>query len=258
MAASGVDVDGFMRDGYVAIRGAVAPGTVRACQEMIWDRLAEDGVRESEPASWPAIAEIACPEGPAFAAAGTSPALLAAYDELIGPDRYWRRKGVGGGVVARFPSEERGNSGYHIEGSFDGPGGYWVNARSRARGLLALFLFSDVGPDDSPTRLVSGSHLFIPKLLEPHGENGMLADDVAELWRPSLLCRTTAHATGQAGDVFLCHPFIVHTATWPHRGTRPRIIAQPAVHVRDGFALDGSDPSPVARAIVAGLKMAED
>jgi hypothetical protein len=64
------------------------------------------------------------------------------------------------------------------------------------------------------------------------------------------------HATGRAGDAFLCHPFLVHTATWPHQGTGPRILAQPAVPVRDGFALDGSDPSPVARAIVAGLAMA--
>jgi hypothetical protein len=35
------------------------------------------------------------------------------------------------------------------------------------------------------------------------------------------------------------------------------MIAQPAVHVRDGFVLDGSDPSPVARAVAAGLAMAE-
>jgi hypothetical protein len=33
---------------------------------------------------------------------------------------------------------------------------------------------------------------------------------------------------------YLCHPFIVHTATWPHRGTVPRIIVQPAGQVRDG------------------------
>jgi hypothetical protein len=64
-------------------------------------------------------------------------------------------------------------------------------------------------------------------------------------------------ALRQAGDVFLCHPFIVHTATWPQRGAGPRMIAQPAVHVRDGFALDGSDRSPVVRAIVAGLATAE-
>ncbi len=31
------------------------------------------------------------------------------------------------------------------------------------------------------------------------------------------------------------------------------MIAQPAVHVAAGFAVDGTDPSPVARAIVAGL-----
>ena len=47
-------------------------------------------------------------------------------------------------------------------------------------------------------------------------------------------------ATGRAGDVFLCHPFIVHTATWPHRGAGPRMIAQPSVYVPDGFAVDGT------------------
>jgi hypothetical protein len=49
---------------------------------------------------------------------------------------------------------------------------------------------------------------------------------------------------------------MVHTATWPHCGTGPRIIAQPAINVPEGFALDGSDPSPVARAIVRGLELA--
>jgi hypothetical protein len=37
----------------------------------------------------------------------------------------------------------------------------------------------------------------------------------------------------------------------------PRMIAQPAVHAQEGFAIDGSDPSPVARAIVVGLAMAD-
>src|SRR6266699_1826296 len=94
-----------------------------------------------------------------------------------------------------------------------------------------------------------------PGFLARHGEDGTSAG--AEFWHPSTLCRPVAHATGRAGDVFLCHPFLVHTATWPHRGSTPRMIAQPAVHVRGGFALDGSDPSPVARAIMAGLAMAD-
>ncbi len=252
-----MDVDGFVRDGYVAIRGAFSADTARACQEMIWASLGEQGVRRDDPATWRPCVRIACPEGEPFAAAGTSPALAAAYDELIGPGRWARRAGVGGVVPVRFPSEQYPDPGcgYHIEGSFDGPGGYWVNVRSRARGLLALFLFSDVGPDDAPTRLISGSHLYIPPILRPCGEAGVLSNDVAGRWRHSLLCRPAAHATGQAGDVYLCHPFVVHTATWPHRGTTPRMMAQPAVYVRDGFVLDGTDPSPVARAITAGLAM---
>ena len=139
---------------------------------------------------------------------------------------------LGETVVVRFPAEhERANAGYHIEGSYaapDGGQGFWVNVRSRARGLLVLILFTDVGWDDAPTRLLCGSHLAVPQFLAPYGEAGTNAD--AEFWRPPTLCRTVAHATGKAGDAFLCRPFMVHTATWPHRGTTPRMIAQPAVN----------------------------
>jgi hypothetical protein len=70
----------------------------------------------------------------------------------------------------------------------------------------------------------------------------------------TLLCRS-AHVTGKAGDIYLCHPFIVHTATWPHRGSAADDRPDRG-HVRDGFAIDASDPSPVAGTIVAGLARA--
>jgi hypothetical protein len=108
--------------------------------------------------------------------------------------------------------------------------------------------------EDAPTRPLRGSHLAVPQFLAPYGEAA--TDSDADFWRPSTLCMTAAHATGKAGDVFLCHPFMVHTATWPHRGAGPRMIAQPAANAPDGFVLDGSDPSPVARAIMKGLAMA--
>ena len=222
---------------------------------MIWGALRERGIGQDDSATWPPLTQVDGLGGGPFATVATSGALTAAYDELIGADRWTPQVYAGGAIVVRFPSEDRADAGYHIEGSYAGPGGYWVNVRSRARGLLALLLLSDVGADDAPTRLVCGSHLHVPQFLAPYGEAGTSADAV--FWRPSVLCRPVAHATGKAGDVFLCHPFVVHTATWPHRGNGPRMIAQPAVHVRDGFALDGSDPSPVARAIVAGLAMAE-
>ena len=35
-------------------------------------------------------------------------------------------------------------------------------------------------------------------------------------------------ATGTAGDVYLCHPFLVHAAQ-RHRGSSPRVLSQPGV-----------------------------
>ena len=82
-----IDVAGFERDGYVAVRGAFDAATAAACREMIWDGLAEQSVRRGAPATWRPCVQINCPEGEPFAAAGTSPALEAAYDVLIGPGR---------------------------------------------------------------------------------------------------------------------------------------------------------------------------
>ena len=252
-----MDIDQFERDGYVVIRGAFDADVAAACREVIWDRLAERGVTRDESTWTRPVVRINCPDTAPFVAAGTAPALWTAYDELIGPGRWTRRRGVGGTVPVRFPSEEYpGDVGWHIEGSFTVGDSYWANVRSRQRGLLALFLFDDVGDDDAPTRLAIGSHLAIPPILAPAGEEGMSGDQTMAGVRPSVMCRTVVHATGRAGDVFLCHPFVVHTATWPHRGRKPRMMAQPGVEVLDGFALDGSDPSPVARAIVAGLAAA--
>lgn len=257
-----MDLDAFVRDGYVAVRGAVDAVTVAACRERIWAAMERRGIRQDDPGTWPPLVEgLTDLAAEPLVAAYLAPALTAAYDELIGTGR-WRRPvrptDFGETVVVRFPAEdERANAGYHIEGSYRGPGGQdgWVNVRSRARGLLALILLTDVGRDDAPTRLLCGSHLAVPQFLAPYGEAG--TDSDADFWRPSTLCMTAAHATGKAGDVFLCHPFMVHTATWPHRGPGPRMIAQPAVNAPDGFVLDGSDPSPVARAIVKGLAMAD-
>ena len=38
-----VDVGAFVRDGYVAVRGAFDEPVARACREMIWDVLRERG-----------------------------------------------------------------------------------------------------------------------------------------------------------------------------------------------------------------------
>jgi hypothetical protein len=79
-----LDVEGFVRDGYVAVRGAFDAGTAAACRGMIWAVLRERGVREDDPVTWPLV-HIDSLGGGLFDAAATSPALAAAYDQLIGP-----------------------------------------------------------------------------------------------------------------------------------------------------------------------------
>ena len=251
----------FLADGYVAVRGAVPAPVTGACQDMIWADLERQGVRRDDPATWTApVVRIPCPEGGPFAAAGTTPVLQEACDQLIGPGRWWRREGVGGTIPVRFPSEaDPGDAGWHIESSYEVGGQWRVNAGSRDRGLLAIYLLTDVEPDGAPTRLRPGSHRDVPRILAPAGDEGMEWLPAAQQAARASAHRPTALATGRAGDVFLCHPFLVHAASWPHRGRFPRMIAQPGVALSGQYALraePGEAPPPVQQAILGSLAAA--
>lgn len=256
---SHAEIDAFLQDGYVAVRGAVPVAVAEACQEVIWSELGRRGVVRDDPSTWNApVVRISCPEGGPFAQAGTAPVVQEACDQLIGPGSWWRRVGVGGTIPVRFPSDDDpGDAGWHIEASYEADGHWRVNLASRARGLLALYLLTDVDADSAPTRLRPGSHLDVPPVLAPAGDAGLEATAAGQQAAKVSAHRPTALATGQAGDVFLCHPFLVHAASWPHRGRFPRMIAQPGVALNSQFLLDpDASPSPVEQAILAGLSTA--
>ena len=86
----------------------------------------------------------------------------------------WRAQdGLGGTTPVRFPVEgDPGDDGWHIDGSYSHDDEYWVNVRSDGRSLLMLFLFSDVGEDDAPTRIRVGSHLEYPPPWRLPGRRG--------------------------------------------------------------------------------------
>ena len=67
--------------------------------------------------------------------------------------------------------------------------------------------------------------------------------------------RPVVQATGAAGDVYLCHPFLVHAAQ-AHHGTVPRFIAQPPLEPVGELEIDRPDHvySPVEEAIRVGLR----
>ncbi|WP_330183778.1 phytanoyl-CoA dioxygenase family protein [Nocardia sp. NBC_01503] len=219
----------------------------------------ETGCDPDDPTTWtqPVIRLVGYGDEP-FRQAATAPALQEACDQLVGKGAWVPRKGLGGFPI-RFPSAESpGDDGWHIDASFPGedPADYakWrINLYSKGRALLMLFLFSDVTAEDAPTRIRVGSHLRLPKVLAPYGEPGAAMFDLLDTYAAASGL-PQALATGGAGDVYLCHPFLVHAAQ-PHHGRTPRFMAQPPLELREPCVLDRPDGaySPVEQAIRLGL-----
>ncbi len=251
------EIEQFVANGFVRVPQAVPVDVLGDCQGQLRLSLLDAGVDIREPANWiHPVVRFWCPETPAFASAGSQPRLWQIYEQLLGPGRHVERRAVGGSVAVRFPSPtDPGDAGWHIDGSFEMDGGWGVNVHSKDRGLLCLFLFSDIGIDDAPTELKIGSHLLVPTTLAPMGEAGGSYDVKQTEAFPAIAQLPSAFATGQAGDVYVCHPFLVHRATWPHRGSSPRFLAQPGIGIHEPFELTGTGHVfPVERAIITGLR----
>jgi hypothetical protein len=254
------DVEAFIADGFTVVRQAFSGQVAGACADRIWSALAERKIRREDPSTWAEpVVTVMCPEGGPFIEAGTARLLQEACDQLLGPGRWWRRRGVGGRVVARFPSErDPGDTGWHLDGGYEDPadGRTRVTARARGGGLLALFLFSDVPEDSAPTRLRAGSHRDSARVLAAAGEEGLEWGEAARQAERASARRRTALATGHAGDVFLCHQLMVHSASWPHRGRTPRLMAQPSIALLGEYRLPGlpdAPPTPAEQAVQGAL-----
>jgi hypothetical protein len=170
------DIERFVVDGFVRVENAFDRDVATRVCARLYDeiRKTHPTFAVESPETWPGpVVRFPGSIADPFASELTSPHLEAAFDQLVGKDR-WRRAGLGTFAV-RFPHPvDPDDAGWHIDGSYTGPDGtFWATRR-----------FPDF--DDLPI----------------------------------------AHATGHAGDAYLCHPFLVHAAD-RHRGSSPRIIAQP-------------------------------
>lgn len=243
-------IEQFLLEGFVRIDNAFSTTTAEEARNILWK---DTGCSPHDPATWtkPVIWLGMYHQKPFVDAANTD-VLLEAFDQLAGPGRWLPCRSMGTFPV-RFPStEDSGDTGWHVDAGFAGndPANYFewrINIQSRGRALLMLFLFSDVSENDAPTRIRSGSHLDVARALEPAGEWGLsfmeLAGKLADMpERPEVL------ATGTAGTVYLCHPFLAHAAQ-PHRGEVPRFLAQPPLLLKDKL-MEGS---PVEMAIRSAL-----
>ena len=257
-ALSDAQIKQFIRDGFVRIDGAFPRELADEGRAIMWRDLP---CGPDDPTSWtrPVIRLPGYGQKP-FRQAVNTPILHAAFDQLVGKGRWRPRDGLGTFPV-RFPHpDDPGDTGWHVDVSFPSAdcnpneardfSGWRVNVTSRERALLMLFLFSDVSEHDAPTRIRVGSHVDMARLLAPAGEAGLshLMLDNVGAERPQAL------AIGEAGTVYLCHPFLIHAAQ-KHRGSVPRFMAQPPLHPAKPFRLEREDGnySPVEIAIRLAL-----
>lgn len=239
----------FITTGFLRLDNAVPPDLIAQCRTRLWDLT---GLSPDRPQDWTKpVIRIGFRADPCFVGAANTPALHAAYDALTGPGRWLPPQGLGT-FPLRFPlPDDPQDNGWHVDASFGTEAAdfmdWRVNILSRGRALLMLFLFTDVGEDDAPTRIRIGSHAHMARALLPHGAEGMTLRQMAQSDFGSSSGCEEALATGPAGTVYLCHPFLVHAAQ-PHRGRQPRFIAQPPLLPAGAFD-PGQPASPVQIAI---------
>ena len=257
-ALSDAQVEQFIQDGFVRIDRAFPRQLAEDARAIMWRDIPCD---PGDPATWtrPVIRLPGYGQTP-FRKAANTPVLHTAFDQLVGKGRWVPCHGLGSFPV-RFPHpDDPGDTGWHVDVSFPGDdcdpnelhdfSSWRVNVTSRGRALLMLFLFSDVGPEDAPTRIRVGSHMDMARFLEPAGEAGKVHMNLDHIGAD----RPEASATGEAGTVYLCHPFLVHAAQ-RHRGSTPRFMAQPPLGLAEPYRLDREDGdySPVEIAIRRAL-----
>jgi hypothetical protein len=253
------EIQSFIADGFVRLEAAFTRETAYAGRKILW---AETGYDSGDAATWKKpVVRLGDHSQQPFSEAVNTPILHDAFDSLVGKERWLPRTSLGTFPI-RFPSTEiPDDTGWHVDASFrndsDELNDYFswrANIFSKGRALLMLFLFSDTGPTDAPTRIRAGSHVDIARRLAPAGETGMSLRDLAANGFEESAGRREVLATGRAGTVYLCHPFLVHAAQL-HRGTQPRFMAQPPLYPAQPFCLHRVDGaySPVERAIRQAL-----
>jgi hypothetical protein len=247
----------FIQNGFLKIENAFSSEIANECLAILWKETYCDPYN---PASWkqPVIRIGELGHEP-FKKAANTEILRNAYDQLAGKDN-WIPKETLGSFPIRFPNKEPAkDTGWHVDASFSGAelNNYFewrININSKGRALLMLFLFSDVSELDGPTMIRIGSHFDVAKILKPEGKKGLsfmsLADKLEDLPK-----REVAYATGKAGTVYLCHPFIVH-AGQDVKGINPKFMAQPALLTKKDFNFKAplEKLSPIEIAIIKGLK----
>jgi hypothetical protein len=244
------DVDHFIRKGYVKLEGAFPREVAEEWSRNCFQRLGYD---MKDMSTWKEQ-RIHMGGDQYVSVKEFAPRVFDAMCDLLGgeerigqPVRWSDHFIVNLGVRADEPWEPAGPTtpGWHKDGDF-----FRHFLDSPEQGLLVFVNWTDVVHQGGPTYIATDSVPVVAKFLAEHPEGVLPGEfDFKALIHQ---CHEFEEATAAAGDVYLLHPYLLHAASQnPLR--RIRIITNPPVHLTAPMQFDRPNPSPVERAVLAGL-----
>jgi hypothetical protein len=252
---TGREVDHFVEHGYVVVKSCFDPDAAKGWVDRAWARFGYD---RDTPAQWVEkrihLSVLESVDARDFA----PDAWAAAVQLLGGEDRVelpWRwsdgfiaNLGVGDDRPWQPPSAEV--KGWHKDGDF-----FRHFLDSPEQGLLTIVLWTDMHHRGGGTYVAADSVPVVARYLAEHPEGVLPTDfDFQALARQ---CTDFIELTGNAGDVVLMHPYVLH-ATSQNVIKHGRLITNPPIALREPMDFDRADQgqlSAVERAVLAGLEV---
>lgn len=245
-------VDEFISRGYVCLRGALSSDFIEEATSNLWIRLGYD---PHDPSTWTED-YFGTSSHRSWMPEEVVPTIWGATCDLLGGEDRVRKQPWTDGFVVNFAKGSDApyelptptTPGWHIDGDY-----YRRYLDTPESALLTISLFSEVKPKGGPTVALPESVQLVSRYLNEHRDGPHIVD--MGLSSMAKQCTEVVELTGQAGDVFLVHAFMLHAAS-PNVLRIPRIMQNSSSELLEPMCFDREDPSeysPVERSILKAL-----
>jgi tetratricopeptide (TPR) repeat protein len=263
-------IESFIADGYVHLRGAfpneLAAAVIASAHRRLREQptrclLPEQAQREAErlahydaddPTTWPE-GRLDIEGERRFTISEFSPFAERAVFQLLGDAARVRTRSWTSNLIVQYPVRSLTSwipAPDHQSWHLDSPSTQ-TRIEDLRTGLLVFIVFSDLLPNSGNSWLALDSPAKVARKLAATPEGVDFCSDHAGC-AITRTCERFFELTGEAGDLFLVHPLMLHSASL-NPSPRIRFLGNPMVYLQEPLDPARADPSPVERLIASAL-----